>query len=69
MTAIKMYRESAGMTQEKLAAEVGVGQSAIAMWESGMRTPDVFMIMKLAKIFGCTADDLLSDCSTESKEA
>lgn len=61
MTELKRRRVEKGMTQEQLAAAVGVVQSSIANWESGSRKPDIMALIQLAKILDCTADDLLVD--------
>lgn len=67
MTELKRRRVEKGMTQEQLAAAVGVVQSSIANWESGSRKPDIMALIQLAKILDCTADDLLVDI--KEKEA
>jgi transcriptional regulator with XRE-family HTH domain len=36
---IKEIRESAGLSQEKMARLTGVSQSQISRWESGSRSP------------------------------
>lgn len=59
--AIKKFRERMNWTQAELAEKCGVVKSAVSMWESGERMPPVIMLLKLAKIFDCTADDLLVD--------
>ena len=62
MNSIKKYREAAGMTQEELAARVGVSSSGIvSMWEAGYRTPRVATLKLLSVIFGCTIDELLKE--------
>ncbi len=60
MTALRTYRNKAGLTQGQLAEQVGVTQSCITMWESGDRKPDIINLKKLAHILGCTADELLA---------
>ena len=37
---IRRLRQRMGLTQEAFAAEVGVKQSAVSLWESGARTPE-----------------------------
>ena len=63
MTAIKMFREKAELTQAKLAEMIGVSQPTVAMWEAGDRKPDIIMLKKLTSILGCSADDLLEPIS------
>jgi DNA-binding transcriptional regulator YiaG len=36
---IKACREALGMTQAQLAAALGISQSALEKWESGIRRP------------------------------
>ena len=70
MIAIRKYREQLGITQADLALKCGVVKSAVCMWESGDRKPDIVMLKKLTSIFGCTADELLApiDIESETKE-
>lgn len=65
MIAIRKYREQLCMTQAELADRCGVVKSAVCMWESGDRKPDIVMLKKLTEIFGCTADELLASVDTE----
>ena len=60
MTAIRMYRDKAGLTQVKLAEIIGVTQGAIAMWENGDREPDIKTLKKLSEALNCTVDELLA---------
>lgn len=59
MTALLEYRKNAGLTQKQLAEKLGVTQACIGMWEIGCRKPNIVTLKKLAKILGCTADELL----------
>ena len=56
---IKEAREKAGLTQQDLANELGVGQSTVAMWETQKSLPRTDKLPALAKIIGCTIDELL----------
>ena len=56
---IKEAREKAGLTQQDLANELGVGQSTVAMWETQKSLPRTDKLPALAKILGCTIDKLL----------
>lgn len=55
---IKELRMSANLTQEQLANVLGVNRSAVAMWESGEALPRADKLPELAKILGCTIDEL-----------
>lgn len=59
MLLIRKYRLDNNLTQEQLAAKLGVAKTTISMWESGDRKPDIFMLKKIANLFGITTDELL----------
>ena len=59
MSKIKTLREKAGLKQVDLARKLNVGQSAVAMWETGLVMPRTDKLPKLAEILGCTIDELL----------
>lgn len=56
---IKYYRKQKGMTQQELAASVGVANTTITGYEKGNREPNAPMIIKIARALGVTGDDLL----------
>ena len=59
MTAIYKYRKESGLTQRELGEIVGVAQSTMAQYETGVRKPDIITLKKLAAALHCTADQLL----------
>lgn len=63
MNIIKKLRESKGMTQKALAHRLGVERSTVAKWETGEATPRSDKLLEIAKIFGCTIDDLFADAA------
>ena len=64
---ILYYRKAAKLSQEELAAQVGVSRQAVSKWELGDATPEVDKLLALAKAFGVTTDELL--CQDEPAEA
>lgn len=56
---LKILREQKGKTQQVLATQLGVSDGAIAMWETGSRTPGIGMIVELARYHGVSLDDLV----------
>ena len=54
-------RKIKGMTQENFATEVGVSRQSVYKWESGQSYPDVEKLLKIARTFGVTVDDMLND--------
>lgn len=55
------YRKAAKLSQEELAARVGVSRQAVSKWELGDATPEVDKLLALARTFGVTTDELLSE--------
>ena len=55
---IKQKRLDAGMTQKELAQKVGVDQSAVALWESGIG-PKRSRLSDVAAVLKCTVSELL----------
>ena len=54
---LTFLRKQKKMTQDQLASLLGVGRSAIGNWETSYRTPDLYDIARMAKIFEVSADD------------
>ncbi len=54
-------RKIKGFTQETFAAEVGVSRQSVYKWESGQSYPEVEKLLKVARTFGVTVDDMLND--------
>lgn len=56
-------RKTLGFTQKELADRLGVSQQAVFAYETGDRRIPVFVIDKMAKIFGVTIEALLGSSS------
>ena len=52
-------RKQKNITQEELAAPLGVTAAAVSKWENGYTLPDILMLCALADYFGITTDELL----------
>lgn len=61
----KNARENRGLTQAEAAIEFGVDQSTVCLWETGKTKPRASLLPKIAKVYGCTVDDLLSSPTPE----
>ena len=57
---IQYYRKKNKLSQEELAARVGVSRQAVSKWELGDATPELDKLVALARAFGVTTDELLS---------
>lgn len=54
-------RKNKGFTQETFAQEIGVSRQSVYKWESGQSYPEVEKLLKVARTFGVTVDDMLND--------
>ena len=52
-------RKNANMTQLKLAELIGVTRQAISKYETGESFPDISIVIKIAKIFKTSIDELV----------
>ena len=59
-TRIKEYRTRLGLTQEKLAARVGVRRETIVFLEKGKYNPSLRLAHAVARALGTTVDALFS---------
>lgn len=53
-------RKKAGLSQAAAAKEFGVAAAAVCQWETGRTMPDPRKLPQIAKVYGCTIDELLS---------
>lgn len=54
---IKNLRKENKFTQKKLSEKLGVTQSAISYWETGIHLPDIYIFLKLLDLFNISFDD------------
>lgn len=59
-TKIIALRKNRGMTQEQLAAALGVSAPAVSKWETGSSYPDITLLCPLARALGTDVDNLLT---------
>ena len=64
---ISKYRKAKGLTQEGLAAQMGVSSQAVSKWETDASCPDISALPQLCKILSITADELLTGKTEEVK--
>lgn len=58
---ISDLRRAKGITQEEMAEKLGVSPQAVSKWENDNCCPDIMLLPKIAKMFGITVDELLSN--------
>ncbi len=59
-TKMREYRAKKNMTQDELAALVGVRRETIVNLENGRYNPSLKLAMDVAKVFSCTVEDLFT---------
>jgi transcriptional regulator with XRE-family HTH domain len=57
---LRHARVSAGLSQQELAARVGIALTALTQIESGCSDPSLRLLGTLAKAVGCTAYELVT---------
>lgn len=55
---LRRLRLAKGLTQEQLAATLGVSIQSVSRWECGNTLPDVMLLPEIARLYGVTVDDL-----------
>ena len=53
-------RKQAKMSQMEVARALGVDQSSVCLWETGKTMPRANLLLRLAELYHCTVDELLS---------
>lgn len=56
---LKYLRESKNISQKTFADSLGVTSSAVSMWETNQRHPDIYIILAISEFFGVCIDDLV----------
>ncbi|MBQ3090788.1 MAG: helix-turn-helix transcriptional regulator [Oscillospiraceae bacterium] len=54
---IRQRRQALGLSQEKLAEQLGVSRQAVAKWESGQSAPSTEKLIALARLFNLSLDE------------
>lgn len=65
---IRRIRIERNLTQEEVAAHLGISFQAISKWERGDGYPDIEMLPPLANYLGITVDELLGASEYEKKK-
>ncbi len=59
--AVRARRKQAGLTQQALAASVGVSRQTIISMETGDYAPSVYLALKVAGALGASVEELWGD--------
>ncbi len=58
---IREYRESKNLTQLQVANAAGVSVGAVSQWENGRCSPNAIALLRIAKLFECSPEELVDD--------
>ena len=58
---IRKLRITSAMSQQQVATRLNVTYQAVSKWERCRAVPDVFVLVRLARIFGCSLDEFFSE--------
>lgn len=61
MNRIAYYRKRHSLTQKDFAEIVGISASAVAMYETDRRTPNVFLAQRMSRILDVHINSLFSE--------
>ena len=56
---LKELRLDKNMGQVELAKAIGVSKGVISLWENGLREPNMYSLILLAKYFNISLDELV----------
>ena len=62
-------RKAAGLSQEALAAQLGVSRQAVSKWERSESSPDTDNLIALAALYGVSLDELLYEKATSDADS
>ena len=54
-------------TQQEVAKALGVQPSAVSKWERGIAKPIADKLPMIAKLYGCTIEELLADGNSSAR--
>lgn len=57
---VQVFRTQSGITQEELAARVGVSRQTIIAIEKGNYTPSVLLALKVARFFKVSVENIFT---------
>ena len=58
------YRKAANLTQAELAQKINYSDKSVSKWESGNGVPDIYILLKLAELYGGSVNDLVYESAS-----
>lgn len=65
---IKIYRLMSGLTQSKLAEQLGITPQQLNKYEKGIDRVSVAMLVNMAHVFSCNVNDLLKNLGVQNED-
>jgi len=59
-------RKKAGLTQAVAADKLGVSDASVCQWEKGVTMPNPRRLTEIARVYGCTVNELLAEDESEA---
>jgi len=59
LVGLKKARKKKALSQLKVAMDLSITREALSHYENGKRSPDVDMLVKLARYFGVSVDYII----------
>lgn len=67
MIGLKEIRKKKQLTQLKVAMDLSISREALSYYESGKRSPDIDMLLRLSNYFNVSIDYLITGRDFENK--
>ncbi len=67
MENLKKLREEKGLSQQKLANQLGLTQQSIYSYENDVYEPDISTLIQMAAFFDTSVDYLIGNAETRNK--
>lgn len=68
MIGLREVRKKRGFSQLKVAMDLSISREALSYYESGKRSPDVKMLLRLSEYFDVSIDYLITGKEFKSKK-
>ena len=62
-------RKKAGLSQAVVSEKLGVSAAAVSMWENGKNWPTGPRLLEIAKLYGCSVDELVSNDNNSTEHS
>lgn len=67
LNRLRQLRQEKGLSQQKLAAQMGISQQSVNKYENHNVEPDIAMLTQMADLFGTTIDYLVGHSNDRTR--